>query len=233
MEIAARALSLMYTAKTGVTPAPPGPDAGVRRVSVPVEELEKHSGCYATVVGFTQVELRRNRLTCDLMGLTMELVPRADGAFGLRALILGFVPVTPASLDGKTVSFERLAGHDLIVLDDRGQRQLFGTRAEPIPIPAAWHERVGRYVNPDPGEAGRYLGYAELHVTDGYLTVDALHRDLATGGRGVSRRRLKPLSETEAVVWRLIDYGDSLVIVEIDGTECVRFGGFTFVPSDS
>jgi hypothetical protein len=101
-----------------------------------------------------------------------------------------------------------------------------------VPIPEAWQERLGRYVNPDPGEAGRYLEFIELHVSNGFLMVDAMHHDRASGSQGISRRLLKPLSETEAIVWHFGDYGITLEIVQVNGTDCVHFEGYTFIPTD-
>jgi len=228
MEVATRALKLMYEAKTGTKVKLPEAAASSRRVSVSPEVLEKHTGTYKTAFGFTEFKLIRGKLTCKLMGQTMQLMPQSDGTFGLRALLLGLIPVTPAELRGKNVSFERLSGYDLLILDDRGERTLIGTRADPVPIPEAWQQCLGRYANPDPGEAGRYLEFVELHISNGFLMVDAMHHDLASGGRGVSRRLLKPLSDTEAVVWHFGDYGDALVVARGDDGEWVHFAGYTF-----
>ena len=229
-EVAARALKLMYETKTNTPVQSQQATESSRRVRVSPGELEKHTGTYKTVFGFTEVKLIRGKLTCELMGHTLQLIPKSDGTFGLRVLLLGFLSVMPGDLKGKHVSFERICGYDLLILDDRGERAFIGARAERVPIPGAWKERLGRYVNPDPGEAGRYLEFIELHISDGFLMVDAMHHDLAAGGPGISRRLLKPLSDTEAVVWHFGDHGNSLEVVCLNRTECIHFEGYTFVP---
>ncbi len=143
-EAATETLKLALEAKTGITqpaqvPAEPG--------NIPLNETDLHAyeGYFETLIGLVKVENRDGALISRLMGYKFELVKHAEGEFGVRLKLLGFIPVANQEMKEMRLSLQRVAGRDVLVLKRNGQSSLIGEKLHPAPLPANFNDYVGDY----------------------------------------------------------------------------------------
>lgn len=104
--------------------------------------------------------------------MTAQLVPRSDGCFDLRPLLLSFVPIKVSILEGRQLEFKESSGLGLLIVHEAGHKIGFGVCVEPIPIPQAWMDRLGEYETPSPrGETAYDYTGANLRVEDDFLVM--------------------------------------------------------------
>lgn len=150
-DTALKALALMATARTGVDPVralrqgtdPAHPPAG----------LADHAGHYDTPLGVVRIASQGARAEVHMAGQRLRLARRPDGYLQLQYRVLGLFPVSLGKVG--EVAFTRHdepGGQAWLLVRRKGRFALIGTRLEPVPIPPAWHQRLGtyRYTGDDP-----------------------------------------------------------------------------------
>lgn len=223
-EIAQEALRVALQAKTGITPPPP--PAGPALCKPSVETMRRHEGTYATLMGVFHIKAQGSGLKSRLSGQPILLKPQSDGGFTPRFLLFGLIPIRVPQLAGIRFRFEQVGDHALLLLDKAGDRTLLGEKITRTPIPQAWLRRTGAYAPMNlGGDSGRWLSDARLRLEDGWLVMSV---NLASVG--LQEFALKPLSDTQAVVYGLgRNMGQTLRVETSGGGERLLFSGCEFV----
>ncbi|MBI4808335.1 MAG: beta-lactamase family protein [Nitrosomonadales bacterium] len=143
-DVTVETLKLALEAKSGITQPE---KTAVDPNSVPLNEadLRDYSGYFETLIGLVKVENHDGELVAELMGFDFELVKHADGAFGVRLKLLGFIPVANRQMREMKLSLHRIAGRDVLALDRDGQAMLIGEKLQLKPLPEYLNEYVGEY----------------------------------------------------------------------------------------
>jgi hypothetical protein len=118
----------------------------------------------------------------------------------------------------------RVSGRELLLAQARGRRFVVGERIAPVPIPAAWSNRIGLYeVVNNEGDAV-WIEKLELRPRDGFLTIDVT---LADPFAGTSTQALAPVSDDGAVTLGLgRGVGETIRAVTIAGSEHLLYSGY-------
>jgi CubicO group peptidase (beta-lactamase class C family) len=223
-EAAIKALTLMATARTGVDPT------RAQRIgsdhTYPPAPLENYVGDYDTPMGMIRIEREAQRLSVQAMGKQLRLTPTADGYTRLQYRLFGLIPINLGQLD--KVVFTRhdtVDGQAWLLARNKGGFSLAGTRLTPLPIPAAWQQRLGQY-----SYAGRdtYLAkdFKALRlVEDEGLLIAEVQAD-----EGVMRLALAPVTDDEATLRGLgRSRGDTVYASLKDGQTVLRCAGMSFM----
>jgi len=231
IEAARMALKLALRDKTGMDLAePPGP-AHSPYTTWAKEELEALSGIYATEAGYDMIKAVPGGLEwwSSYGEETRKLLPLENGWFTL-----------PDSQELQ-VEFSTISGRDVMVLHEDALfglvgRSLWGERYEPVPVPVAWLNRLGKYEvsNLYPDDCLRYLPEkvqdlgrsVELAVKDGMLVLGCTIQ-----GNSLLLV-LEPINDTVAKICALgRDKGGAVQIVTVDGEERIQLWGSLYKKS--
>ncbi|MEK6802177.1 MAG: hypothetical protein AABZ34_05880 [Nitrospirota bacterium] len=124
-----------------------------------------------------------------------------------------------------TFSHAMMAGHDLLIgRTNQTSRMVVGERIHPVPIPSAWHHRVGSYEIIDLGEEEALLDRLRLSIQDGFLVLTGRFTK-PTPFEFI--HALEPLSDTEAIVMGLgLGGGETFDVLQEAGEEGYRYSGY-------
>ncbi len=220
---ATEALRLALEAKTGIRQPERRPPAD-RPAPLSREELDIYAGYYAGALGFMRIAPRGDGLRAEISGESFDLVPRSDGSLGIRYRLLGIFPVEIEQLAEVGLARARVSGRELLLVQARGRGLVAGERITPLPIPAAWSNRLGEYeiVNNE-GDAVR-IEKIELRLRDGFLTIGVT---LVEPREGRRTEALAPVAENEAVILGLgRGKGETIRAVTIAGSEYLSYSGY-------
>jgi len=225
LEAARMALKQAVRDKTGINlEEPPWTDHSPY-TTWPAEELDALAGTYATEGGYDTIKAVPGGLEwwSSYGDKTQQLVPLENGRFA------------PLDSQELQVEFSTISGRDVMifhgdVLLGLIARSLWGEKFLPVPVPAAWLARAGKYEisNLYPDDCSRYLPEEvqpvshslELAVKDGVLvlvfTVQAKSALLV----------LEPISDTAARIRGLArNRGGAVQVVMVDGKERIQLWG--------
>lgn len=193
--IANHSLQLLYELKFGRRPpypyyAPP------QKSTNDIVEAQSLQGYYASALGLAQISMKKNKPVVKALGKTFQLQQHDDSSLyflnyrllGLWNIDLGYygrVGLSVRKVDGKKY---------LIGTNHRQHKQLLGQAIEPVQIPNAWKQRVGRYEVETPLEAME-LPSGGIKIQDGFLVAYA---KTAEGQK--LEYVLQPVSDDEAIV---------------------------------
>ena len=193
-------------------------------VALPPETLQTYKGRYDTPMGPVKIDSKSDQLQVEVMNKTLGLIARTDGRCYLQYKLLGLIPINLRDLNDLGFSRATIAGRDIIKVSEKGREALFGERIELVPISAQWSGRTGQYeaVNADRGVDR--VKDVRLDLEDGLLII----KDAPPYFDNVINRvAIKPVSETEAVIYGLgNDRGDTIQVVNRDGQEYIQYSGY-------
>lgn len=226
-EIADEALKVALEAKSGV--ASGAADHAPVAAAVPVTPVFVQApqalvGVYATPIGLATIARDGNALRAEAIGKRFEVVPRADGYFGVQYRVLGLVPISLPGLTSMGLSSSHLSGRDVLLAHVEGRRIVVGERVAPLPISTAWLDRLGEYtvVNGE-GEA-LVASKIALRNRNGFVTLEFAVPQL---GGELTQIALRPVSDTESVVLGLgRNLGETIRVVKMDGHERLLYSGY-------
>jgi CubicO group peptidase (beta-lactamase class C family) len=191
--IARRTLELALEAKTGNPVAKPAATAS-GNPSIAATDLTELPGFYATELGLITVTARNGEVWSRLEGNDLKLLPRPQNRFAMQFRLLGLIPIRVPSLDTLELAFPRVGGRSLVVAYVGGNAAVLGEKVSPVPIPAAWSERVGSWKAVNTDGVGDILRGVSIHREGEFLVFETDRREV-----GVSARPLTPLDDREAV----------------------------------
>lgn len=196
-EVGTKALALAVQAKTGGPLPQVGQDTAVSAGSLATDPAP-FEGFYAfDGEGLGEVRREGRDWTLRFQGDAFRLKPQADGAFEIRALLLGGLF---SHSTGRQLHFAERGKRRFLMLDTGLGSQAI-EQVSPEPVPAGWSGRLGRYriVNPKGPEAAHF---AELYEASGFLVLRVSLQPLPLpwdDGRPWSSLVLLPRSDSEAV----------------------------------
>lgn len=227
-DAALKALALMAQARTGSDPVRPLRE-GVDPAYPPADQLPRPlviDGHYDTPMGLVRLDTQGQQVHASLGGQHLPLVRQPDGYLKLRVRLLGLIPVNIGPLGD--VAFNRhdtADGQAWLIARRRGRFTLAGTRLEPVPIPAAWKNRLGtyRYGGGDPFLAAQ-IQSARVFEEDGLLLVELV------AGPESTRLAIGPVNDHEAIIRGLGRGRGGTVHARQDGADTVLLhAGMRFV----
>ncbi len=192
-----------------------------RQAAVP--QLGDITGRYATDFGLISIREPQPTLCACMIDATFNLVPHAEGWFGLGEDAAGALPRGLEPLAAMRFRTEHLGGRDVVVARHGKERLVIGEKVPEQPVPEAWLARVGRYevLNQDPGFP---VTDTELKLRDGHLCLSYRMPRLSAAHIQVP---LRPVSDSEAIILGLgRSRGETLRIIDADGEERLRYSGF-------
>lgn len=228
MDTALKALALMATARTGTDPVRPlrqGIDA-----THPPASLSAYTGHYDTPVGVVHIANDGHKVRVQAMGKQLGLVQNADGYTHLQYRVLGLFSANLGRLGEVAFTHhETPDDQSWLLVRRKGRFTLMGSRLEPMPIPAAWHQRLGtyRYAGNDPFLAEQFKT-VQLMEDAGLLiaAVDA--------GPESTRLALAPIDDDHATVRGLGRGRGDTVYARREGHELVlTTSGMRFVRQEA
>jgi hypothetical protein len=222
-KVATEALKLALEARSGLK-QPVQVVQPTGEGSLPRAELQAYEGRYASMLGVVDITKKSDYLRVEFMGKTLRMVPRPDGLLGLRYRLFGIIPISLGELDQVGISRAAVAGREIVKAGMNGKEMLVGERIRPVPIPEAWHKRVGEYEIVNAGEDATLVDRIRLRQDNGLLVVEYA-MPLFTDGR--MTLAIEPLSDSEAVISGLgRGMGETIRAVIVDGVEMLRYSGY-------
>ena len=113
--------------------------------NTPDEDLAEMPGAYSSLWGYARLKQKRNHLHAEVLGRKFKLKPFEDGRYGLRFLLLGFIPVKISLLDGLYFEYRKEHGQKLLVLHQAGKTYFFAKKFEPKKPDDHRQQRLGDY----------------------------------------------------------------------------------------
>lgn len=221
--VARDALQLAIQAKTGLTP-PEATSPRWARHPPPAQDIERFRGHYATMLGLTRIEAQGEKLRARVAGADFDILPRADGDYGVRLRLFGWLPANPKELRRVKLRRAAIAGREVLVVNEGELDVVFGERLEREPIPAAWQARLGDYDILDPDEQGIQFEEVALREVDGFLVLEYRMPQFA---KVIFQLPLRAVSDRHAIVAGLgRSRGDTLRVEGDADAERLRLYGF-------
>jgi CubicO group peptidase (beta-lactamase class C family) len=223
-KIAEQALELALEAKTGIKQPLPEKSPEIDVVLSP--EIQKaYAGNYASLVGLAEITSKSGSFNLEALNRTFQLVPHASGKFGAKYVFLGLFPFSLAALDIYEVSHAKIAGHEILRASTKGNDLLIAEKIKPMPVPAAWRARVGRYTIENLGGDIAVFENIRLLYDNGWLVLEC---SMPFFFKSTFRFPLKPASDTEAILAGLggRSMGDTIRIVTVNGKEKLAYSGY-------
>ena len=226
-EVTDTALKLAVTIKTGQEHAEDivKPDVATRALTP--KEQEKFVGQYAASMGYINVIKKGDTLVTEIDGTTLEIVAREDGHYNLSYNFLGFIPMAMEELKNASLSMETISGHALVLINVDDESYIFGEKINPVPISAAWKNRLGGYeiINLAKGE-GIHPEKNALRELDGLLMLEYSFPEFAENQILIP---IQPISDTEAIILGMgRGMRETLRIINVEGKEQVISSGYIF-----
>ena len=217
-EVAKQALKLALKEKTGIDPVAPLPPYSPY-TTWPQEKLEALAGVYVTDTGYDLVRAVPGAL---------EWIHGAEPAKKLLPLENGWFAL-PDSQEFQ-IEFTEASGRDVMVWHGEGS-YLLGEKYEPVAVPEAWRERLGKYeitnLNPEdcswfvPKKVRTVNLSIELKEKDGMLVIE-----LPDGWLADFELVIEPLDDSLGLIRGLGRHkGDAVQIVVVDGQEHIQLWG--------
>jgi hypothetical protein len=222
-KVAAEALKLALEAKTGERqPKREKPEGGDGSLSK--EALQRYEGWYATPFGAVNVRKTSGGLRADVMGRTLQLIPRPDGSLGLQYRLLGLFPLRIEELDGVGISRADVAGREVLAARMHGREFPIGERIRPVPVSAKWLGRTGEYEIANLGEDAVLLEKVRFRAEGGFLFADYSIPLLFPGTMSFV---IAPASDDEAVIRGFgRGMGETIRAVTVNGEDMHSYSGY-------
>ena len=145
-KIAREIIRVVFETKTGRR-AEEYRDLPRQEIQIPVQELKKLEGIYIyPSLGAVQMNERKGKLFGIAGKMKMKFIPYDNGRFGLKPLLLGFIPVKIGFFEGIEISFNQIEGDMISPVYDWGSAlPEIGLRVEKPQITELWQARQGTY----------------------------------------------------------------------------------------
>jgi CubicO group peptidase (beta-lactamase class C family) len=225
-KVATEALKLAVETKTGLKQ--PEPEPVTTGDFLTKEELHAYEGNYATLAGLGKLTANSNYLQVELLDKSFRLVPREDRKLQLQYRLLGLIPIDLDEISHFGVSRQLIAGHEILTASDGKQEMLVGQKVVPVPISAAWYQRIGQYEIVDRDEDALLIADLSLREEDGLLIVEYT---LPEFSKAKISMVVQPLSDNEAILAGLgRGMGETVRVVKDKGVEQLVYSGYHLKP---
>lgn len=229
-EAATETLKLALEAKAGITQPEHAPPAEAGNIPLTDADLHAYEGYFETLIGLVKVENKDGELISRLMGYNFQLVKHAEGEFGVRLKLLGFIPVANQEMKEMRLSLQRVAGREVLVLRRNGESRLIGEKLHPASLPAYLNDYVGDYeiVNKHDGPMPENIRV----VREGDLLVGEFTSSLMPGF--LFRTAFLPVAQNELVMGGVgAGKGETLHLNKAADGFHMSYAGFDLRKSDT
>lgn len=194
-------------------------------VELSSEVKQAYSGDYASIVGIAEIIPRSDRFVVEALNRTFQLVPHANGKFGVKYVLLGLFPFSLAALDSYEISHVRIASHEILRASTKGSDLLIAEKIQPLPVPAAWQRRVGRYKIENVGDDVPLLSKFAIRFDNGLLLAECTMPFFL---KSAVRYPLKTISDTEVILAGLggRSMGETIRVVTVNEKEKLVYSGY-------
>lgn len=213
---AVEAITLALEAKTGIKqPVQKKPVETEARL--PLGVAQDYAGKYASLAGYAEIKPKTSYFHAEVMGRTLQLNPLADGRFSVKYRIFGLFPVGLGELDYYEIRRATIAGHEILKAGTKGRELLIAEKIHPIGVPEAWQKRVSKYGIDNLGSDFPLIENVRINSDNDLLSVECT---LPFFFKGIARIPLKPVSDTEAVIYGLgSGLGETIRVFNVNGQE--------------
>jgi len=221
-KIATKTLQLALEAKRGITP-PPKVTEETREAPLTEADIRAYEGYFDTLIGLVKVSGKSGDLVAEIMGQSLEMMPRENGQFGARFKLFGFIPIKIDVLEELNLSLHQIDGHDVLALKTSGHSMLIGEKLTPVAIPQRILDYVGDYeiINKHDGPMPQSV---RIQYEDGFL-IGAI--TFAEKPGFVYRVALEPVADDELVLEGLgPGKGETLHLSKVGKELRFSFSGF-------
>ena len=218
-EIATEALRLALEEKTGIRPPPA---RRTKTIKLSQRQLEQEQGYYASSAGLLSFKAGRGGLFTSLGGTPLKLVPLSDNSFIAKYSLWGLFTFSLPQLSKLKFSFCDIGSKRVLILENKGERMVFGEKVQPQPIGEVWEKRKGKYQVLDK-EGSNWLRDVALTVEDGFLTLSG-----EIEGIGQLKAALLPFADTAMIMGLGRNTGDTVRFETIAGQEIMFYSGYRF-----
>jgi CubicO group peptidase (beta-lactamase class C family) len=169
-KIAREIIRVVFETKTGRR-AEEYRDLPRQEIQIPVQELKKLEGIYIyPSLGAVQMNERKGKLFGIAGKMKMKFIPYDNGRFGLKPLLLGFIPVKIGFLEGIEIGFNQIEGDMISPVYDWGSAlPEIGLRVEKPQITELWQARQGTYEVINAEDDFPILSPWDLELREGFL----------------------------------------------------------------
>jgi len=186
-----------------------------------------YSGQYASLVGLTAIKPKSDHFHARFMNRTFQMVPLANGRFGIKYRFLGLFTISLGELDFYELSCAKMAGREILTVSTRGRDILIAEKIHPVPVPHAWLKRIGEYRIDNQGDDFPLIEDIHFRHEDGLLLVEC---SVPFFFKGKVQFPLYPISDTEAVIAGLGQgLSETIRVVRTNGKEALRYSGYVLV----
>ena len=222
-KVAARALTLAFELKSGIKQAEPKMPVEVD-ATLSQTLLQSYEGRYATMFGVGSITPNGDHFDVEIVDRSFHLLPHADGKFGVRYKVFSFIPWRLRELDYVSIFRERVAGRDVLVINNRGRELLVGEKIKPVPISGAWQKRVGYYRIENIGDDVSLVEKTRLRLDNGIMLVEFSLPLLSNHPVSFA---LEPVSDTEAIICGLgSGMAETVRVISSGGREELYYSGY-------
>jgi CubicO group peptidase (beta-lactamase class C family) len=223
-KIASQALALALETKAGIKQPFPEKSPEIEGALSP-DIRRNFIGHYASLVGIAEISLETDHLHLEALNKTFQLVPHADGRFGVRYVFLGLFPFNLGALEYYEISYAKVAGHEILRASTKGSDLLIAEKIQPVPVPAAWQMRAGKYTIQNQEADVPIFEKIRLRYDGTWLFLEC---SMPLLFRYSFRFPLKPVSDTEAVLAGLggRSMGETMRVVTVRGKELLSYSGY-------
>jgi hypothetical protein len=194
-----------------------------REIRFTAADLRAYEGYFDTLIGLVKVSGKSGDLIAEIMGQSLELMPRENGQFGVRFKLFGFIPIKIDMLEELNLSLHQIDGLDVLALKTNGHSILIGEKLIPEVIPQHLLDYVGNYeiINRHDGPMPQSV---RILYEDGFL-IGAI--TFAEKPGFVYRVALKPVADNELVLEGLgPGKGETLHLSKVGNELRFSFSGF-------
>ncbi|HUK99834.1 MAG TPA: serine hydrolase domain-containing protein [Nitrospirota bacterium] len=226
-KVAVQALITALEAKTGIKqPLADKPEEA--DIILSPEVKQNYTGDYASIVGLAEITPSPDRFMVEALNRTFQLVPHANGKFGVKYVLLGLFPFSLAELDNYEVSYSKVAGHEILRASTRSSDLLIAEKIQSTPVPTAWQMRIGRYKIENLGDDFPLINKFAIRYDSGFLFAEC---SMPFFFKSTLRFPLKTISDTEVILAGLggRSMGETIRAGKINGKEKLFYSGYVLV----
>jgi hypothetical protein len=220
--------------KEGLKPPPEAKPVFSRVITWPAKKLKDVAGIYVTQSGYDIFKPTKGGLiwwhwsppSAEMAKGKSEKKDHNDVKLVLRENGFFSKPDSP----DKEIKFTEISGREVAVGHVKGQRVLLGERYRPVPMPAVWKKRLGRYeiANLPPGNMNRDMP-PELQYNATSFVMDKRDGLLIISvydSCGPADLVIEPVTNSLAFIRGLgMGKGEAVQVVKVDGGEQIRYRG--------
>jgi len=222
-KVAVRAITLALEAKAGIR-QPEQKKPVIVDALLAQEVQQDYAGHYASLAGLATIKSKEDHLHVEVMNRTFQLLPLADGRYGIKYRLLGLFEFSLGELDYYELSRATVAGREILLTSTKGRDMVIAEKIRQQPVPDAWLKRVGQYRIENQGDDFPLLEDIRLRLDDGVLLAECA---VPFFFKGVARMPLLAISDTEAVVAGLgRGMGETIRVVPGNGGATLLYSGY-------